>query len=681
MKLPRVLACFLGATAGWNPSEPFYQKYTLYVWGALLVFTTLMILVVSLASLLRRSRRLEAELRQHRKELEAQVAERTAALSSSEARYRRLFEDAPIALWEEDFSATKAYLEELKIQGVTDFKKFFTEHPDQIGYCMGLMEVLDVNWATLQLYNAPDKQTLYENISKTFDPNSLSATIAALVSLAEGNPIFEIETVARKLTGESMSLLLRSFASPVDQEMFARILVAMVDMTERERAKAALRESESLLNSFGEIARIGGWELDAETRTVRWTRGTYHIHEIPEGESVPLEEAANFYHPEDRPRLLEALHNALHHGEAFDSELRFITAKGKQLWVRAIGRPIFEHSRIVRLIGVFQDITPHRQAEEALRASEEKYRLLAENMDDVVWTLDLQGQFTYVSPSVERLRGYTPEEVMRQPMDEALTPDSLEIAVTNLRTVYELAMSGSRDPYRRRYELKQPCKDGSIVWTEAVTSVMYDENGQFIGVLGVTRDITARKQADDALKQAKEQAENVERMKSTFFANVSHHLRTPLNAILGFAELMAEAPARPASDQEYLALIRQNGKDLLALINQMLNISKLEPQAIAADHSSRQVLALLEAQTPQAAPPPETTFQQSDIEAKTLQENIRALPDELRRDLLDATHKFDILRMQRIIEQIRSYQPQTAEMLMTCTKNFDYERIMNLFAY
>jgi PAS domain S-box-containing protein len=130
------------------------------------------------------------------------------------------------------------------------------------------------------------------------------------------------------------------------------------------------------------------------------------------------------------------------------------------------------------------------QAEE----SERKYRLLADNVSDVIWTMDLNLRYTYISPSVMRLRGYSAEEAMAQTLDEVLTPKSLEI-VTNVINE-ELAIEGmkQKDLSRSRtLELEQKSKDGPIVWTELTVSFLRNLNGQPAGILGITRDITERK--------------------------------------------------------------------------------------------------------------------------------------------------------------------------------------------
>jgi len=139
------------------------------------------------------------------------------------------------------------------------------------------------------------------------------------------------------------------------------------DITDRKQMDEALKKSEDLLKRTGKIASIGGWELDAETLTVTWTEETYHIHEVPVGQRPTLEEAINFFHPDDRKKLSDAIQRALTTGEAYDMELRFITAKGKSLWTRSLCQPQVVDGKTIYLIGTFQDITERKKAEEAMR--------------------------------------------------------------------------------------------------------------------------------------------------------------------------------------------------------------------------------------------------------------------------------------------------------------------------
>ncbi|MGD0817145.1 MAG: PAS domain S-box protein [Methanomassiliicoccales archaeon] len=141
----------------------------------------------------------------------------------------------------------------------------------------------------------------------------------------------------------------------------------------------------------------------------------------------------------------------------------------------------------------------NRVSGEDLAHSEERYRLLAENVKDVIWTMDLAGHFTYVSPSVLELRGYQPEEVMNQGLDQALTPESLRSVQQYIAEGREILKRTGRYPESTR-EVEQPRKDGSTVWTEVTTSGLYDLEGKFVSILGVSRDISERRYSEAALR-------------------------------------------------------------------------------------------------------------------------------------------------------------------------------------
>mgnify|MGYP005840258261 FL=1 len=221
------------------------------------------------------------------------------------------------------------------------------------------------------------------------------------------------------------------------------------------------------------------------------------------------------------------------------------------------------------------------RAEQALRASEQRYRLLADNASDVIWMLSLDGRFTYVSPSVERLRGYTPDEVLAQPLAEALTPESLAVAQQAMeRLVAALAAqpAGRRDPLTVRYELEQPCKDGSTVWTEVIASVIYDEAGQAAGILGVSRDISERRRLEaQRLELESERQRSI--LLQQFVGDVFHDLMTPItvsktNLYLLEKSGLSEAQTKRAQTlDEQIARLETIIRDMLTL----LQLDQLQP--------------------------------------------------------------------------------------------------------
>ena len=152
-----------------------------------------------------------------------------------------------------------------------------------------------------------------------------------------------------------------------------------------------------------------------------------------------------------------------------------------------------------------RDITDRKHAEEALRKTEEIYHLVVDNMADVITVLDLNLRFTYVSPSIIRLRGYTAEEVMMQTLEQIMTPESLQIVARVFEEELKLEASGTADPDRTRLlELEEYKKDGSTVWLENHLSTLRDNEKKLIGIISLSHDITKRKQAEVALQESEE---------------------------------------------------------------------------------------------------------------------------------------------------------------------------------
>ncbi len=153
--------------------------------------------------------------------------------------------------------------------------------------------------------------------------------------------------------------------------------------------------------------------------------------------------------------------------------------------------------------GIIRDITARKQAENKLRESEEKYRLLAENAYDIIFTMDNTLRITYVSPSVTRFRGYTVEEAMKETAEDILAPASFEKAMRHFAEEMLIEADGTGDPDRiRTHELELNCKDGSTIWTEIVFTNMRNDKKEFLGFLGIAHDISGRKRAEEALLES-----------------------------------------------------------------------------------------------------------------------------------------------------------------------------------
>jgi PAS domain S-box-containing protein len=246
--------------------------------------------------------------------------------------------------------------------------------------------------------------------------------------------------------------------------------------------------------------------------------------------------------------------------------------------------------QITGYLGIAQDVTARKEAEEALRASEERHRLLAENMRDVVWAADLTTKTTYVSPSVELLNGYSPAEWREMSIEQKFTPASAAV----LRKRFAEVLTQARtDPATLSQcvsiEAEYSCKHGGSVWTELNMTWIIGKDGTPTGVMGVTRDITARKrvaqelqdnarkleQMNHDLEQANAAIQAANTAKSEFLATMSHELRTPLNGVIGMTELLRHTEL-DEHQRQFVDACHSSGKSLLDLINDILDFSKIE---------------------------------------------------------------------------------------------------------
>jgi PAS domain S-box-containing protein len=217
-------------------------------------------------------------------------------------------------------------------------------------------------------------------------------------------------------------------------------------------------------------------------------------------------EYADYVHPEAIEPTAQIIREAAARKELVRGFVnRMITPMGTRV-VEWNGYPIFdEEGEYAGFQVTGRDISERKQAEEALRQSEARYRLLAENATDVIWTMDTNLRFTYMSPSVTRLRGYTVEEAMAQTLAETLTPASLEVAMRAVAEEWAIEKMEDKDLARwRTLEVENTCKDGSTVWFEVKIAFLHDEDKRPVGIVGVSRDITQRKRAEDALRQSEE---------------------------------------------------------------------------------------------------------------------------------------------------------------------------------
>jgi two-component system, cell cycle sensor histidine kinase and response regulator CckA len=231
---------------------------------------------------------------------------------------------------------------------------------------------------------------------------------------------------------------------------------------------------------------------------------------------------------------------------------------------------------------------------------EKRYRLLAENTSDVIWTLDLESfRFTYVSPSVYRMRGLTPEEIMAENLEEALRPEGLESISKILSEELERDKKPGIDPKRSRSMEFQQCKsDGSFIWVEATLNFIRDEHGRPVEILGVSRDINERRRADDEKKTLGAkllQAQKLEAI-ATLAGGIAHQFNNALSIIIGRLELL-EMDLPEIRANEHLIPVKDTAFRLSRLTSQLLAYArggKYQAESLSMSRFVRDALPLIQ---------------------------------------------------------------------------------------
>jgi PAS domain S-box-containing protein len=368
-------------------------------------------------------------------------------------------------------------------------------------------------------------------------------------------------------------------------------LQSIEDEAKRRQAEQDLRESEERFRSLSE-ATFEGIAVHEKGVILEANEAFARMFGYERGEVIGMN-ALDFAAPESRDLVRQNIllgsekpYEAFgfrKDGTKFPGELhgRAFPFRGRTVRVTAL-RDITDRKRADEALRRSKDelekLVRERTAEverayRALKESEERYRLLAENATDVIWMMDLELRLTYISPSVERLRGFSVEEVMKQTLAEALTPASLEYA---MRVFAEEMAREEQMPGRtfvsRTLELEQLRRDGSAVWVEATATFVRDAGGRPVQILGVTRDISERKRLEEQVLQSEKMA-----AVGTLIAGLSHELNNPLGVILGYAQSLLKhaepgSPLRPA-----LQSIEKEAQRCASLVKALLGFSRKQP--------------------------------------------------------------------------------------------------------
>jgi diguanylate cyclase (GGDEF)-like protein/PAS domain S-box-containing protein len=442
------------------------------------------------------------ELSRINAELEMRVASRTAELSNSEVRFRGLFEHAPVSIWEEDFSPVRQYIDGLRRAGVLDFSAYFDGHPQELAGCARLVQIVDVNRATLEMYQAESKAQLLADLSKVLGPESLNAFKEELLALIRGDLIFETEIINYTLRRKKLVAFVRMTVAPGYEQTWSKVFVGISDITERRQAEAALSDERDLLQALMDNIPDTIYFKDPSSRFIRINRAQTRVLDIVTPEEAIGKTDLDFQDSNLAKSFYEEEQRLVQTGESMINRIEFNpTPDGQPRWFSATKVPIKDsEGRVVGIVGVSRDITERKQAEEALHQSEETTRLIIDTALDAVITIDQDGQITRWNDQAEAIFGWRHAEAVGQRLSELIIPPDLR--AKHERGLKHYSETGEGPVLGKRIEITAQRRNGNIFPVELTIHVLKANNK--VSFAAFVRDITERKLAEEALHQSEE---------------------------------------------------------------------------------------------------------------------------------------------------------------------------------
>jgi PAS domain S-box-containing protein len=396
-------------------------------------------------------------------------------------------------------------------------------------------------------------------------------------SIHEGQTLDLFELVILKKDGGTVPVSIR--VSPV-LNAAGKVVgssAIMRDIRRQLDSQRKLEESEERFRVIADSFPSLMWVTDEEGE-VEFINRAYRAFFATTFEDIRAHKWQLNLHPEDRSAYVAAFERAVRLHLPFREEARVLHGDGEWRLLGSYAEPRKSASgKYMGHVGLSADITERKRAEHALQQSEEKFRQLTENIHEVFWMMTpTADEMLYISPAYEQVWGRTCESLYRSPMSwiESIHPDDLKTA----HEQFGRQIQG--ETLDSEYRILTP--DGEEKWICDRAFPIRDDAGNLVRVVGIAEEITVRKRYEQELIQAREEADAANFAKSRFLANMSHEIRTPMNGVIGMIQLLQQTDLT-AEQSRYASVVQISGKVLLALIDDILDLSKIEAGKITLE--------------------------------------------------------------------------------------------------
>jgi PAS domain S-box-containing protein len=436
------------------------------------------------------------------------------ALRQSEERYRHAFEAAAVSLWEEDCTQVVALLGRLRAAGVRDFRAHFDRHPELVREALELVRVRDVNQEALRAFGARSKEELKTSLARTFTDDSFNVFKQELSALAEGEASFAAEAELCRLDGTPRRFQVAA-KFPASHEALDRVLVTLVDVTERASTERALRESEERYRAFVANSSEAIWRYDLEepldlasplaaqldhiyrhARLAELNDAAARMYGLERAEQLVGARVEDTL-PRANPASVAFLRRVIESAFAvrdMESTERDATGGVRQFANTMV--PVFANGKLIRVWGVQRDITLRKRTDEALRTSEARLRsLFAQTLSGIVET-DLAGRLLRVNRRFCEIAGRSESELLGLAMEDITHPEDLPHTIEKFRALVQ----GDSPGFEIEKRYVRP--DGSVVWVHNSVALVRDADGRPQCAVATTLDISESRVFEEALRHS-----------------------------------------------------------------------------------------------------------------------------------------------------------------------------------
>ena len=495
-------------------------------------------------------------------------------IKKSETRFKSLFDNSPIALWEEDFSAVKNYLGELHLlnENPETVISYLNEHPEVVQNCIALVKILDVSNKCLTLYKLKTKEELLNKSNIIIGKNSTRSFTKQLIAICEGQKSMKTHTKIKTSLGETRDIHLRWNVMKGYEDNLERVIISTTDITERKAAQKNILNSQKRIRSL--INTVDGivWQCDLET--FYFTFISQKVEKILG--YTPEEWLANptfwkdHIYPEDREWVTNYCVEKTSENSDHDFEYRMVAKDGTFVWLRDIVNVIIEDGKAVSLRGIMIDITETKEAEKKILESQQKIEDLVNSIDGIVWECDYETlELTFISKKSEEILGYTPQEWMSDVnfWEEHIHPDDKEASIHSFRN------SITNERKQKDSEYRMITKDGSTIWIKDLINVVF-ENNVPVSIRAIMIDITQAKEAENDLIDSLNLVTEQNKRLLNFSYIVSHNLRSHTSNIEAITSLIetAESEEETMNMIQLLKTVSESLNETMHNLNEVVNI-------------------------------------------------------------------------------------------------------------